>query len=181
MMNPAQGSSVRAVNLPATTLRALAYLLESGSGARTIVPRTREQARHPRRPFPFLLSLNGPRRQHGPYNLGVAPNDENLQHGTDETCELCGRTVGRESLTRHHLLPRAQARRMRRRRMARRALRRRDPGITVDLCRPCHRNVHTSLSNGDLGRHYDRLEALSAHPDVRRFTEWVRDKPHGRG
>jgi hypothetical protein len=64
--------------------------------------------------------------------------------------------------------------------MARRELRWRGPGRTVDLCRPCHRNVHTSLSNGDLGRGYDCLVTLSAHPDVRRFTEWVRDKPHGR-
>jgi hypothetical protein len=69
---------------------------------------------------------------------------------------------------------------MRRRKMARRELRRRDPGRTVYLCRPCHRNVHTSLSNGDLGRGYDCLGALSVHPDVRKFTEWVRDKPHGR-
>src|SRR3712207_7200938 len=54
---------------------------------------------------------------------------------------------------------------------SRRELRWRDPGRTVDLCRPCHRNVHTSLSNGDLGRGYDCLEALSAHPDVRRSEE----------
>ena len=69
---------------------------------------------------------------------------------------------------------------MRRRKMARRELKRRDPGKTVSLCRPCHSNVHAALSNGDLGRGYDSLETLSAHPDVRRFTEWVRDKPHGR-
>jgi hypothetical protein len=40
--------------------------------------------------------------------------------------------------------------------------------------------VHASLSNGDLGKMYDSLEALSAHPDVRKFTDWVRDKPNGR-
>jgi hypothetical protein len=96
------------------------------------------------------------------------------------SCELCGRAVGQERLTRHHLLPRAQARRMRRRKMARRGLRERDPGRTVDLCRPCHSNVHASLSNGDLERGYDSLEALSAHPGVKRFTDWVRYKPHGR-
>ena len=107
-------------------------------------------------------------------------NDEELQHNTDGRCELCGRPVGQDRLTRHHLLPRAQSRRMRRRKMARRELKERDPGMTVDLCRPCHTNVHASLSNGDLGRGYDSLEALSAHPDVRRFTEWVRSKPHGR-
>ena len=64
--------------------------------------------------------------------------------------------------------------------MARRELKRRDPGRTVVLCRPWHRNVHIALSNDDLGRSFSSLEALSAHPDVRRFTEWVRGKPHGR-
>ena len=98
----------------------------------------------------------------------------------DERCELCHRRVGQDNLTRHHLLPRAQARRMKRRKMARRELKRRDPDRTVALCKPCHRNVHASLTNGDLGKDYDSLEALSAHPDVRRFTEWVRSKPHGR-
>ena len=69
---------------------------------------------------------------------------------------------------------------MKRRKMARRGLKRRDPGRSVDLCRTCHGNVHASLSNGDLGRGYDSLEALSAHPDIRKFTDWVRDKPNRR-
>jgi len=64
--------------------------------------------------------------------------------------------------------------------MARRELKQRDPGRTVVLCRLCHHNVHAALSNGDLGRGFASLETLSAHPDVRRFTEWVRDKRHGR-
>jgi hypothetical protein len=116
----------------------------------------------------------------GRYHLGVISHDPTPGYDAGESCELCGRSVGRENLTRHHLLPRARARRMKRRKLARRELRLRDPGRTVDLCRPCHRNVHTSLSNGDLERGYDSLEALSAHPDVRRFTDWVKDKPHGR-
>jgi hypothetical protein len=110
----------------------------------------------------------------------VIREDQNTEPGAEERCELCGRPVGQNCLTRHHLLPRAQARRMKRRKMARRELKQRDPGRTVALCRPCHGNVHASLSNGDLGRSYDSLETLSAHPDVRKFIEWVRDKPHGR-
>lgn len=109
----------------------------------------------------------------------MASNQEKLGSATGERCELCGRPVGQDRLTRHHLLPRAQARRMRRRKMARHELKERNPNRTVDLCRPCHANVHASLSNGDLGRGYDSVEALSAHPDVRKFTEWVRSKPHG--
>jgi hypothetical protein len=114
-------------------------------------------------------------RVYGPYNLGFMPNEP--KPGTHGECELCGRHVGQDRLTRHHLLPRSHARRMRRRRRGRRELRRRDPSRTVALCSPCHRKVHAALSNGDLGRGYDSLEALREHPDVRRFTEWVRGKP----
>jgi hypothetical protein len=110
----------------------------------------------------------------------MAPSAQYLESNTQGSCQLCSRRVGEGSLTRHHLLPRAVARRMRRRKMARRELKWRDPDRTIALCRPCHRNVHTSLYNGDLGQGYDTLEALSTHPDVRRFTEWVQDKPHGR-
>ena len=116
----------------------------------------------------------------GPYNLGVVSSGENLEESTAGRCELCGRRVGEDRLTRHHLLPRSQERRMRRRKRSRRGLKRRDPGRTVALCRPCHRNVHAALSNRDLGREFDSLGTLSAHPSIRRFTEWVRDKPHGR-
>jgi hypothetical protein len=112
-----------------------------------------------------------------PYTLGMSSDGESL--GADGWCELCGRRVDESVLTRHHLLPRSRARRMRRRKRGRRVLRRRDPALTINLCRPCHRNVHAALSNEDLGRRYDTLEALSAHPEVRRFTEWVRSKRHG--
>jgi 5-methylcytosine-specific restriction enzyme A len=112
--------------------------------------------------------------------LLVIPGEQNLEPDKEGTCQLCGRRVGEGHLTRHHLLPRSLARRMRRRKMARRELKRRDPAQTIALCRPCHRNVHAFLSNADLSRGHDSLETLSVHPDVRRFTEWVRGKPHGR-
>jgi hypothetical protein len=118
--------------------------------------------------------------QHESYNLWVLPDDQNLEPDTGGSCQLRGRRVGERWLTRHHLLPRAVSRRMRRRKLARRELKRRDPARTIALCRPCHRNLHASVSSGDLGQGYDSLEALSAHPDVEKFTEWVRDKPHGR-
>ena len=150
------------MNLPGMT-RAMSAPPGVVFGADTMVARQREQPHHP----------------NGRYDLGVLTDQETPRYDQDERCELCDRPVGRDNLTRHHLLPRAQARRMRRRKMARRELKRRDPDRTVVLCSPCHRNVHTSLSNGDLGKDYDSLEALSAHPDVRRFTDWVRSRSHG--
>lgn len=115
----------------------------------------------------------------GRYNLGVTPSDENFEPDTEGRCELCGRRVGENRLTRHHLLPRSHARRMKRRRKGRQELKRRNPAQTVALCTPCHRKVHASLPNRDLGRGYDSLEALSVHPAISRFVEWVRGKPHG--
>ena len=114
----------------------------------------------------------------GPYNPGVVLSEDNFE--PSGRCELCGRRVAENRLTRHHLLPRSRARKMKRRRKRRQELKRRDPDWTVALCSPCHRNVHTSIANADLERGYHSVEALRDHPGVRRFTEWVKDKPHGR-
>jgi hypothetical protein len=114
-----------------------------------------------------------------PYNLGMVTSEKNLELGVGGRCELCGRHVGEDRLTRHHLLPRSRARKRKRRRKSRQELKRRKPARTVALCGPCHRNVHVSIGNADLERGYDSLEALRDHPGVRRFTEWVKDKPHG--
>ena len=114
------------------------------------------------------------------YNFGMVSTNEDSRLNTDERCELCGRAVGVDGLTRHHLLPRSRARKMKRRRKGRQELKLRNPARTVALCNPCHRNVHASIENADLARGYDSVEALRDHPGVRRFTEWVKDKPHGR-
>jgi 5-methylcytosine-specific restriction endonuclease McrA len=110
----------------------------------------------------------------------MAPSDEDSGHSAAGRCQLCGRLLGKDRLTRHHLLPRSRSRKMKRRRKGRQELKRRDPAQTVALCGTCHRNVHVSIGNTDLARGYDSVEALRDHPGVRRFTEWVKDKPHGR-
>ena len=88
-------------------------------------------------------------------------------------CELCGRIVQR--LTRHHLVPRTRHKNKRNKK----TFDRREIHRTVGLCSPCHRHVHVSIPNKDLEREYNTLEALKVHPDVERFVEWVRGKPHG--
>ncbi len=97
----------------------------------------------------------------------------------NERCELCGRLVGTENLTRHHLLPKSRVKKLKRKS---KKLRKRDlsnADRTIDLCRPCHRNIHALVENKELEREYDTPEKLAAHPDVRRFTEWVRTKKNG--
>src|SRR5215213_11193215 len=99
---------------------------------------------------PALLPSAARRRYRGvrvdrPYNLGMAPSDENSGHSAAGRCQLCGRLLGEDRLTRHHLLPRSRSRKMKRRRKGRQELKRSDPGRTVALCGPVT-ETYTSLS-----------------------------------
>jgi len=88
------------------------------------------------------------------------------------TCRLCGRRVS--GLTTHHLIPKTRHRNKRNRRMFdREDVRTR----TIEVCRPCHKNIHAVLDNKALEREYNTLEALRSHPDIRRFSDWVATKP----
>jgi len=87
-------------------------------------------------------------------------------------CELCGRDVS--EITTHHLIPRTRHKNKRNKReFARSEVR----GRTIEVCRPCHKNSHAVLSNKELERSYNTLEALQGHPDIRKFSEWVASRP----
>ncbi len=105
---------------------------------------------------------------------GASLRSEYFEVGGAGACDLCGRSV--RELTRHHLIPRARHKKKR----ARKKFHRREMENRITLlCRPCHRNVHASIDNKELEREYNTLEALAAHPGVRRFTRWIKNKPHG--
>jgi hypothetical protein len=76
-------------------------------------------------------------------------------------------------LTRHHLIPRTVHRRPRTRRDFTRDQRR----TVVLLCRACHKQVHSLLTESELARNYCSIEALAAHPEIARFTEWMARQP----
>jgi hypothetical protein len=89
-------------------------------------------------------------------------------------CELCARLV--REITRHHLVPRSRHKNKRNKKI----FDRQDVHERIALlCRPCHRNIHATIGIKELEREYNTLEALAAHPDVRRFTRWIETKPHG--
>jgi len=88
-----------------------------------------------------------------------------------DRCELCGRQV--DEITRHHLIPRTRHKNKRnKRKFDREDVKTR----TIDVCRPCHKNIHAVLSNKELERDYNTLDALKTQSDVRRFSEWVASK-----
>ena len=88
------------------------------------------------------------------------------------TCELCGRHVS--ALTTHHLIPRTRHSNKRNKKLFDRE---EVKNRTIDVCRPCHKNIHAVLSNKDLERRYNTLATLKAHPDIVRFSEWVATRP----
>ncbi len=88
------------------------------------------------------------------------------------TCELCGRSVRR--IERHHLIPRTRHKNRRNQRdFDRQDVRER---IAL-LCHPCHKTVHAVLTEKELAREYNTLDALADHPQVARFVAWVRKRP----
>jgi len=78
-------------------------------------------------------------------------------------CPLCGRPIpprARQSL--HHLIPR---------------LRGGKGGPTVLLHQICHNEIHATLTEAELARQYNTIEALRAHPRLARFIAWVGKRP----
>lgn len=100
-------------------------------------------------------------------------NDGSRVHGGGR-CELCERHV--RELTRHHLIPRTRhSNRRNKRDFDREDVKHR----LARLCRPCHSNVHATLDNKQLERDYNTIEALARHPQIARFTDWIRKRPDG--
>lgn len=89
-------------------------------------------------------------------------------------CELCRREMG--EVTKHHLIPRTRHKNKKNKKdFARDDVKSR----LVDLCRPCHKQIHTTLTNKELERHYNTLDALRSHPDIQQFCAWIAKRPEG--
>lgn len=95
---------------------------------------------------------------------------------TDEPsqkCELCRRAT---HLTRHHLIPRSVHQRKRVRRLfSRMAMH----GNVIQVCRVCHNKIHATFSEMELALHYNTLERLLSHEEIRKFVAWIEKRPDG--
>lgn len=76
-------------------------------------------------------------------------------------CQLCNRDV--QQLTVHHLIPRQTVKR-----------KQSDPGPTIDICSPCHRQVHALYSNLELAKYLNTIDKLKSEPKMIKFLNWIR-------
>jgi hypothetical protein len=85
-------------------------------------------------------------------------------------CDLCGRAHKRGT-TEHHLIPRScHANKWFKKRFTREQMR-----ATINLCRDCHHAIHRFIPDEkELGRHFNTVEALREHLQLKRFLEWVK-------
>jgi hypothetical protein len=83
------------------------------------------------------------------------------------TCTLCKREEC--EVTRHHLIPRTRHKNKK----TKRETEHEDRIKTVPLCKPCHNQIHRILTEKEMEREYNTVEALLAHPDVAKFVEWI--------
>lgn len=75
-------------------------------------------------------------------------------------CQLCDREV--PQLTAHHLVPRQTVKR-----------KQAQSGATVDICSPCHRQIHLLYSNLELARQLNTIDKLKSEPKMRKFLTWI--------
>ena len=75
-------------------------------------------------------------------------------------CPLCERQIPPSQRDAHHLVPKSKGGRE-----------------TEYLHRICHRQIHALLTESELARQFNSVEALLAHPDIAIFVAWVKTKP----
>ena len=75
------------------------------------------------------------------------------------TCWLCSRPMG-EVTEWHHPVPKSRGGRSR------------EPVHPI-----CHQTIHANFTNSDLEKRYSTVEALLGHEEIRRFVDWIANKP----
>lgn len=85
-------------------------------------------------------------------------------------CELCNREL---HITKHHLIPKSKSRTKR----GRKRYTKNRCSETIDICRPCHDNIHNNFKESTLEIYINTLELLKQQPEISSFTEWIKKRP----
>jgi hypothetical protein len=74
-------------------------------------------------------------------------------------CWLCARPIGAVTIW-HHPIPKSRGGR-----------------DQVPVHPICNKTIHANFSNSDLEKRYSTAEALLAHEAIKRFVDWIANKP----
>lgn len=86
-------------------------------------------------------------------------------------CEICEREV---KLTRHHVYPREEHKRlMKRKGMAKKLL-----STTIGICSMCHQTVHRFFSNEELADSYFSVDLLLDNAKFYKYAAWASKQPN---
>ena len=78
---------------------------------------------------------------------------------SETVCPLCERPISeRVPKSLHHLIPRSKGGK---------------GGVTVLLHHQCHKEIHATLSEGELASSFKTIKTLKAHPRLEKYIEWV--------
>lgn len=78
-------------------------------------------------------------------------------------CPLCERPIPKSApQSLHHLIPKLKGGK---------------GGPTVLLHHVCHKEIHASLTEAELARHYSTIAALRTHPRLAKFVAWIAKRP----
>ncbi|GAA4429177.1 MULTISPECIES: hypothetical protein [Bremerella] len=84
-------------------------------------------------------------------------------------CELCGA----EAFNDHHLIPRHCHRKS----WFKSRFSKTQMQQTIDVCAMCHQMIHHLIPDEkELGRQYNTIETLSAHPEMENYLTWKRKR-----
>jgi hypothetical protein len=85
-------------------------------------------------------------------------------------CQLCRREP---SANFHHFIPRT----LHSNKWFKKRYTRQQMHEGIDVCKSCHRAIHDLVPDEkELGRHYNTLEKLLAHPEIGKYVEWKRGR-----
>lgn len=78
-------------------------------------------------------------------------------------CQLCERKV--EQTYKHHLVPVSKGGRN---------------GNTITVCATCVDMIHKLHTNKELAEEYNTLKKLKSSPKIKKYVEWIKNKPNER-
>lgn len=87
-------------------------------------------------------------------------------------CEICEREA---ELHPHHLIPQKLLKKIRRKKGMIKLLH----PPTIQVCTDCEKTIHALFTLKQLANGYNTLEKLKNEKRMKKYIEWVRDKPVG--